>query len=137
MRFNIKEIQEACAKCDVDESTILHIFSNLPNKRSNKVNASLHKLFTHMSNSLNELGHTFTYQGLNKLIELKYTPEIVKNFIWKPLQNALFEKSSTTQLTNADIKLIFEVLEKWFAERGIEIVFPAQSEDYANYLLHT
>jgi hypothetical protein len=58
-------------------------------------------------------------------IQTTYSPEIVKQFLWKPLQDALLKKSSTTQLTHNDIGLIFEILGKHFAERGVVIDFPS------------
>jgi hypothetical protein len=103
--------------------------------RTLKQNASLHKLFQHISDELTELGHTFKFEGINiKSIDIPYTPAIVKECIWKPLENALLEKSSTTELTSNDIEMIFDVLCKWFGEKGVHIVWPSESEEYHNYL---
>lgn len=135
MAFNIEDINKAAIKAGISDDITLRILANLPKKRSTKENSSLHKLFQHISDELNELGLTFNYNGLNgKSFETTYTPHLVKEYIWRPLQNTLLDKESTTRLSNSDIKLIFQVLEKWFAEKGVQIVFPSESEDYYSYL---
>ena len=135
MNWNIKEIESACKKANISDFDLLNIIGFLPKKRSVTENKSLHKLFYHIADELNEMGHTFTYKGLKGMeIDCKYSGTIVKEMIWKPLQMSLVGKNSTTQLTNEDEKLIFSVLEKWFAEKGIDIVWPCESEDYHNYL---
>jgi hypothetical protein len=79
-----------------------------------------------MAYELNRMGLEFTFRGIKGVdIQTTYTPEIVKNFIWRPLQDALLQKQSTTELTHHDISLIFEILGKFFAERNAEIYFPS------------
>ena len=103
--------------------------------RTIKQNASLHKLFNHISDELINIGQTFNFTGLKGMnIEVPFTPGIVKECVWKPLELVILEKSSTTELTNSDIQLIFDVLCKWFAEQGVIIVWPADTENYHNYL---
>lgn len=136
MSYTISEITETCERCEFDEATTLKLLSNLPKRRSSQENRSLHKLFKHMADGLNDIGHTFQFKGIKGMdIECKYTPDIVKQCIWKPLQFTLLEKSSTTKLSNKDEKLIFDVLAKWFAsEKGIYLVWPAKNEEYKQYL---
>jgi len=91
-----------------------------------KQKKSLHLYFEMIAKSLNEIGITFLYRGLNKSeIEIPYTPYLVKEMLWKPIQMALFEKESTTKLTNEEINKIIEVINKFFAERGVELHFPS------------
>ena len=93
--------------------------------RTNKQNSALHKYFVLIAMELNELGNTFTYTGLKgKEIQVRYTPDIVKNFMWRPIQMALFDIESTTKITTAQINEIILVIDGFFAERGITVDFP-------------
>lgn len=126
MNFTIEEIQNSCLKLGFSVSAIQLIIEKLPLKRSGLENKSLHVLFLNISQELNEMGLEFTYRGLKGIeINTTFTPEIVKNFIWRPLQKVLLDKESTTELTHNDISLIFEILGKWFSEKGIVIEFPS------------
>ena len=79
-----------------------------------------------MAFELNRLGHDFTFRGLKGMeLSCTYSPEIVKDYIWRPLQVAMIGKDSTTKLTTQDIDDIFLILGKWFAEQGVIIDFPS------------
>lgn len=126
MTYKPEEIEQSCLKIGLSKSITKAVIDNLPKKRSSQENKALHVFFQNISFELNRLGREFTFRGIKGMeIETTYTPEIVKEFIWKPLQNALLSKSSTTELTHQDISMIFEILGKWFAENGIEISFPS------------
>lgn len=130
MKYEIDEIYDSAIKIGLSKNIAQSLVNNLPNKRSSQQNKALHMLFTNMSYELNNLGLEHTYRGLNgKDISVRYTPYIVKEFIWKRLQNVLLEKDSTTKLTTADINLIFETLGKWFSEKGVVIDFPHKLDD--------
>ena len=94
--------------------------------RTAKQNRALHLYFSFISNELNELGMEFKYQGL--IIEdlsSRYTSEIVKQFIWRPIQIALFSIKSTKNLDTKQMNQIIDVITKYFAERGINLDFPS------------
>ena len=126
MTYQIEEIEQSCLKIGLSKAITKAVVDSLPQKRSTQENKALHVLFQNISYELNRLGLEFTFKGIKGMeIETTYTPDIVKNFIWEPLQKALLSKSSTTQLTHNDISMIFEILGKWFAENGIVIEFPS------------
>jgi len=94
--------------------------------RSGKQNRALHVFFTIISNELNELGHEFQYTGLKgSTLSTRYTPNLVKEFFWRPLQMALFNIQSTTKIDTQQINEINEVVIRYFAERGVELFFPS------------
>ena len=126
MNFTTEEIQAAAFKTGLSKSIVQSLTYNLPHKRSSQQNKSLHVLFQNISFELNRIGMEFTFHGIKGMeIQTTYTPEIVKEFIWRPLQNAMLDKQSTTKLTTSDINAIFEVLAKWFSEKGVIIEFPS------------
>ena len=95
------------------------------NTRTLQQNRSLHLFFTMISDQLNELGIEYRYFGLKgQELSLMYTPELVKMFFWKPIQKALFDFESTTQLNTDEMNKIIDVIIKFFADKGVLIEFP-------------
>lgn len=126
MNYSIDEIQQTALKIGLSKSIVQSMIDNLPTKRSSQQNKALHLLFQNIAFELNRIGMEFTYNGIKGMeIQTTYTPEIVKEFLWKPLQNALLKKESTTKLTTQDINMIFEILGKWFSEKWVVIDFPS------------
>ena len=94
--------------------------------RTNRQNSALHLYFKFIAEELNELGLEFQYQGLKgSTFSLRYTPDLVKNFIWKPIQKALFDIDSTKDLTTNQINEVIDVITKFFGDRGIVVEFPS------------
>lgn len=102
--------------------------------RTTRQNSALHLYFTFIADELNGLGMTFQYRGISgKEFEVPYTPEIVKERIWKPIQSELFGTDTTTKLTTKQMDTIIDVLNKFFAERGVELFFPSFETLTGNY----
>lgn len=120
------------------ESKVIHLRSlkkivelkEVRNTRTLQQNKALHVFFTMISDQLNELGTEYRYFGLKgQEISLMYTPELVKNFFWRPIQMALFEFESTTKLKTDEINKISDVIIKFFADKSILIEFPSIDEE--------
>ena len=95
--------------------------------RSGQQNRALHLFFRFVSESLNDIGLTFNYTGIKGMtLETRYTEQIVKDFIWRPIQIAMFDKQSTTEITTHEINEIIDVITKFFADRGVEVNFPSE-----------
>ena len=114
-------------------STFNHLLQNerlielkeIKKTRTNLQNATLHQFFVLIADELNNLGLEFNYTGLTvENLNTRYTPEIVKEFIWRPIQRTLFKIESTTKLTTQQINDISDVIIKFFGEKGIYINFP-------------
>ena len=97
--------------------------------RTTQQNKSLHKFFTMISEQLNELGQEFCYSGITgKELSMPYTPHLVKEFFWKPIQYALFETNTTTKLDTKQMNTIIDVFTNFFADKGVVITFPSSEE---------
>lgn len=104
-------------QCDLSEVKIT---------RTQQQNKALHVYFTMISYELNELGMEFSYSGLNRnSFSMRYTPEIVKDFIFRPIMSAMFDIKSTTKLKTSQIDELIDVITKFFAERGVTLDFPS------------
>tara|TARA_R110000782_G_C14619267_1_gene393049 strand:+ start:191 stop:601 length:411 start_codon:yes stop_codon:yes gene_type:complete len=98
----------------------------LSDKRSAKQNRALHKLFVIMCEQLNELGMEFQYTGVKgSAMSVMYTPTIVKDLFWRPIQLALFGIESTKDINTEQINKIVDVISKFFGERGVVVEFPS------------
>jgi len=127
---NITEVYHFDNQCKFlkDSSKTVDLIEK-KNTRSTKQNSALHLLFTIISSQLNEMGMEFKYLGLKgNVLEMRYTPELVKNHIWRPIQETLFDIKSTTKINTTQINEIMDVLIKFFAERGIVIEFPSKEQ---------
>ena len=94
--------------------------------RTSQQNSALHLFFTMVSDQLNELGMEFKYAGLNNNeFSLRHTPNLVKEFIWKPIQLSMFNIESTTKLDTHQMNEIIDVIVKYFGDKGVLIEFPS------------
>lgn len=97
--------------------------------RTVKANRALHLYFSMMATHLNDLGLEFRFDGLNiGSISMMYTPELVKEVVWRPIQVALHGYKSTTDLNAREMNEIIDVIMKFFGERGVYVEFPNKKE---------
>lgn len=77
------------------------LYSLVKANRSNRQNATLHLLLRRLADGLNDAGfeipHPFK-QGL----EIPYTEHSVKELVYKPIIEAMFQKSSSADLTTEE-----------------------------------
>ena len=94
--------------------------------RTSRQNSALHKYFEFISNELNDLGLEFQHNGLNdNVFSMRYTPTLVKEFVWRPIQLTLFNIESTTKLDTKQMNEVIDVITKFFGDRGIVLPFPS------------
>ena len=104
-------------------------------KRTKRQNDALHLYLTLVAHELENGGYTMQ-DVVKKIttIEIPPTKDTVKSIIWKPIQNVLFEKKSTTELTTGEVNRVYEVMAQFLAQQfQISLPFPSE-EDTINYL---
>lgn len=88
-------------------------------------NAALHVWCQQCAQTLNDAGLD-ARKTLKPEVEISWTPEMVKNLLWRPVQEAMTGKKSTTELNTVDPSEIYEVLNRYFSEKfGIFIPWPS------------
>lgn len=95
------------------------------NKRTPTQNRCIHKLCTGLSESLNDGGFdllTFFKDGYT----VPFTPELVKDNMWRTIQKAMTGKHSTTDLTTEECSKVYEVLNLNMAGKGIYVPWPSR-----------
>lgn len=95
----------------------------MKDNRTIQQNRALHKFFSLLASTLN---------AENKTIEVVLKPDTewnsdtVKALIWKPVQQAVIGKQSTTKLTTKEVNEVYSVLNKALGERlGVHVPFPS------------
>jgi hypothetical protein len=101
-------------------------------KRSTQVNKSMHLLFGQVSNEL-------ISQGIDRrtvILDLEgydcpVTPQFIKE-VWRSIMYTMYRKTSTTDLTNAEVKGCYEVFIKFMGENyGLSTGWPSVESLYA------
>jgi len=93
-------------------------------KRTLTQNSAMHKYFEMVASELCEMGLTVE-KVLTKPLEIPWTPELVKELMWRRVQEAMFGKKSTTELTTKEVNEVYEVVARFLADKqGIVIEFP-------------
>ena len=103
-----------CSKCGHEQGT-----------RSNAQNAAMHLYFTRVAQALNEAGYGVKrfFQEIKK-VEIDWSSGQVKENIWRPIQDALTEKYSTTDLNKLEVTQVYEQVNRVLSEIGISVEFP-------------
>ena len=85
-------------------------------KRTITQNRALHLWFQQLADALTETGLDMRVV-LKPDIEIRWTKESVKEYLWKPVMEKMFGNKSTTEMTTTEIDEIFEVISKHLGEK--------------------
>ena len=99
--------------------------------RTDTQNRSLHKGFELIAKTLNDAGLDMR-KVIKPEVDIPFTKESVKEFLWRPIQKAMFSKKSTTELDKvSEIDEVWEVLMRHLGEKhGIEYIeFPNKKHE--------
>jgi len=98
-------------------------------KRSNLQNNALHKYLTILAFELNSSGQDMK-KVIKQNVDIPWTLETTKEFLWKPIQKALTGKESTADCSTDEYNKIYEVLNRHLAEKtGVSVAFPSREQD--------
>ena len=88
-------------------------------------NKALHLMYEHLAQKLNESGWDMK-KTLKQEIDIAWTKESVKEYLWRPIMEAMLKKKSTTEMTTKDIDTVMNTLTRHLGTKlGIEIAFPS------------
>lgn len=97
------------------------------NKRTDAQNRALHKYCEDVANALNEAGIDFTV-FFKPGYEVPWSKYIVKDNVWRPVQEAMFGVESTKDMDKGDVDKIYEVINRKLANYGVFVPFPTRGE---------
>jgi len=98
--------------------------------RTSQQNKALHVWFTLVAEELNNAGYTVQLV-LKEKLDLDWDLEKVKELLWRPAQQALLNKRSTTKLKKIqDIDKVWEHLNRHLGDKfAIHVEFPHYVKD--------
>ena len=130
MKYNCSNIIEAeklrrATDKAIENKNVVE-FKRIIQNRSTRQNSALHLYYTFIAQELNDLGIAYQYTGISgNTFELKYTDSLVKEFIWRPIQIAMFDIKSTRKINTFQINDIIDVITNFFAGQGVVLEFPS------------
>lgn len=112
-----------------DGKKIFAKFERETGVRTLKQNDSLHKYYELLSTAFNDAGISVQLV-LKEKIDLDWNERSVKELLWRPAQEALTGKKSTTELDKAsEITTVWEHLNRHISNKwGIYVPFPHKEE---------
>ena len=89
------------------------------------------EVFCHnVADALNDAGFDLKAVLKRKRIPVPCTQPNIKENVFKPIEKALFNKTSTTQLTTGEVTEVYDVMNKWLGEQfEIHVPFPSEEEE--------
>jgi len=103
-------------------------------KRTTLQNASLHKYFQTLADTLNDGGYDIK-KTLRQDFEIPWTGTLIKELIWREVQIAMTGKESTTELDTTEVDQIYLVLTKHLGEKlGVYVPFPSEEGELSEKL---
>lgn len=104
-------------------------WTGTPHKITRQQQKALHKYFELLATELNGAGYTVQL-FLKQTVDLDWSGPTVKELIWRPLQKALVQKGSTTELDKtSDIDVVLDHLTRHLGEKfGLSVPFPVDVE---------
>lgn len=131
-RFLPKELVEMLLSFPKD--AVVHVTADSDRKRTTKQQAAIEVWCDMVASELNAHGIE-RYNMLNgKHAKSRWSQATVKDGMWREMQTHLFpKKTSTTQLTTAEVDQVFEPLYRYLLEHHqIDVPFP-QNETVAEW----
>jgi uncharacterized protein with NAD-binding domain and iron-sulfur cluster len=100
-------------------------WTGIAHKRTDPQNKSLHLFCEQVASELNSKGINIQL-FLKHAVDLDWTKDTVKELIWRPIQKALLQKGSTTELDKvSDIDVIWEHINRHLSMTfGISVDWP-------------
>lgn len=94
-------------------------------KRTDAQNRALHLYFTLIADTLNDAGLDMR-KVLKPGVDIPWSTDTVKEYLWRPIQKLQLRKESTTQLITKEIDKVFDTLNRHLGEKfGIHEDFPS------------
>lgn len=95
------------------------------NNRTPTQNNSLHLYFRLLAQELNDAGLDMK-KVLKPSVDISWNEDNIKEYIWRPIQNAQLLKKSTKDLTTKEVDLVYNTINRHLSEKfGIHLPFPS------------
>ena len=132
MKFNLSDPQQLQSYRNKTELLIAEgktvEIAEPSNTRTPRQNSALHVYFQLLATELNQAGLSMM-KVLKPSAEIPWTPQSVKEYLWKPIQNAQLQKQSTTKLDTKEVSAVYDTLNRHLGETtGVHVPFPENTD---------
>jgi hypothetical protein len=98
-------------------------------QRSDKQNGAAHLYFERLAEALNDAGYEMKAVLAVKSVDVPWSKDTVKEVLWRPIQQAMTGKKSTTMLSRGEVGRVYDVLDRHLSENfGVSVEFPHEDE---------
>lgn len=96
-------------------------------QRTIQQNKAMHKYFELLAKALNDAGYDMK-KTLKQEVEIPWTKEMVKEHLWRPIQEIMLAKHSTTEMDTKGPSEIYAVLDRHLSSKtGVHVEFPTNT----------
>ncbi|MBO00998.1 MAG: hypothetical protein CL438_10105 [Acidimicrobiaceae bacterium] len=93
--------------------------------RTQRQNRALHVYLRELALTLNEKGLDCSMVLKDGVTAIKWTDHLVKEHIWRVVQEAQTEKKSTRDLDRSELSMIYDIINRHLGEKfGVHVPFP-------------
>ena len=104
----------------------LNISYSTGKQRTGTQNNAMHLYFTQLAKALNDAGYTVA-MVLKKPLNISWSGGLVKELLWRQVQDAIVDKDSTAELERQECSQIYDEVNRAVVERtGVSIPFPSR-----------
>ena len=101
-------------------------------QRTDTQNAAIHVFCRLIAEELNAAGYELKVDSpvFRREVEVPWTQESVKDFIWRRVQMSLYpEKESTVKLERTEVSEVADVISRYLGEKfGVQVNFPSRGD---------
>lgn len=112
----------------MQEGDELELIAVKPKQRTSKQNRSMWKYCELLALKLNAAGFDMRTFPFKSGLEIPWTKNSVMNIFWRPIQEAMYDQQSTTELTTAQTQEVYMVMDKTICDRteGVRVEWPCR-----------
>jgi len=115
-------VDEMCTLFKLKGEIVVELHGN--EGRTLTQNRALHLYFGLLADDLNAAGYDMK-KTLSSDVEVPWNAELVKQLLFKPVQEAQVDKKSTAKLTKAELDLVLTTVQRHIATvTGVTTAFP-------------
>ena len=127
-RFSLESCQKHLEKL-FEEKKYLTVRYTIGKQRTNTQNNALQVYCRELANALNDAGLDMK-KTLKAEVDIPWTQDLVREHLWKPIQEYVIGKRSTTEANTFQYSEVYDVLNRNMAEKfGVSIPFPSRGQE--------
>ena len=94
------------------------------NTRTKQQNNALHLYCRNLAEALNDAGYDMK-KTIKQEVDIPWSDDLVKKFLWRPIQKAVTGKDSTAHLKKEQYNEVYQILNRHLADKlGVSVPFP-------------